>query len=254
MPHRTSDSGAASTRPSVAVDIRPVSVLNPGADCLYLLVGDHAGIAIPERLGDLGVSSADLARHIACDIGVEALGQRLSARLGATFISQRYSRLVIDCNRDPNDPESIVETSDGTSIPGNLALDSAERARRRREVFEPYHAAIAEALDAGRATRLVALHSFTPSMQGRARPWRVGVLHRDDSPLSKTVLTRLHETLDGAVVGDNEPYRMDGTDFTVPHHCDPRGIDYLELEVRQDELADDRGCDAIADLIAAVLP
>ncbi|MBL8771130.1 MAG: N-formylglutamate amidohydrolase [Phenylobacterium sp.] len=227
-------------------------MLNPGAPSGFLLVGDHAGDAIPPRLGDLGVGPADRARHIACDLGVAALGRALSVRLDATFISQRYSRLVIDCNRSPDHPQSIVETSDGTSVPGNAGLGDRERVRRRREIFEPYHAAIAAALDARPGRRLVSLHSFTPVMQGQRRPWRLGVLHRDDSPLSRSVLARLRGRL-GEAVGDNEPYRMDGDDFTVPHHCDPRGLDYLELEVRQDELAHPDGVAAIAALVADAL-
>lgn len=230
-----------------------MDVLNPGAAGRFLLVGDHAGHRIPHRLGNLGVGPADLARHIACDLGVASLGRALSVLLEATFISQRMSRLVIDCNRDPDHVASIVTESDGTPIPGNAALDPGERARRRREVFDPYHATISAALDARPTIPLVALHSFTPAMQGRARPWRLGVLHRGDSALSRQVLERLRTRLGPAAVGDNEPYRMDGTDFTVPHHCDPRGLDYLELEVRQDELADADGCAAIATLIASAL-
>lgn len=253
MPERADDSGTVSTRPDAAAGDNPVAVLNPGAPGRFLLVGDHAGDRIPERLGDLGVSPTDLARHIACDLGVRSLGRALSALLDATFIRQRFSRLVIDCNRDPEDAASIVAESDGTAIPGNADVDAQERVRRRREIFEPYHATIASALDERQARRLVALHSFTPTMQGRARPWRIGVLHREDSALSRQVLGRLRAQLGEHVVGDNEPYRMDGTDFTVPYHCDPRGLDYLELEVRQDELATADGCAAIATLIAEAL-
>jgi predicted N-formylglutamate amidohydrolase len=253
LPQRANDSAAAYTRQLDATGDNPVNVLNPGAASPFLLVGDHAGREIPARLGDLGLAPADRARHIAWDIGVEGLGRALAGRLGVTFISQRFSRLVIDCNRDPGHCESIVEESDGTPIPGNVGLDVQERARRRREIFTPYHAAIAAALDAKPVKGLVALHSFTPTMQGQARPWRIGVLHRDDSPLSRSVLARLRAALGEDVVGDNAPYRMDGTDFTVPHHCDPRGIDYLELEVRQDEISHAAGCGLVAALVAEAL-
>ena len=228
-------------------------VLRPAAPSRYLLVGDHAGHAIPPGLEGLGVGPADLRRHIACDLGVEGLGSELSRRRDATFIHQRWSRRVIDCNRHPDHPGSIVTESDGTRVPGNANLSAEARALRLRAIFEPYHAAIAAALDAGPATTLVALHSFTPAMQRQARPWRMGVLHRADSALSLRVLGRLRAQLGAAAVGDNQPYQMDGTDFTVPHHCDPRGIDYLELEVRQDELADPAGCTAMAALIAEAL-
>jgi predicted N-formylglutamate amidohydrolase len=231
----------------------PFDVLRPASGSRYLLVGDHAGHAIPPGLDDLGLGPADLTRHITCDLGVETLGRELSGRLDATFISQRWSRLVIDCNRHPDHPGSILAESDGTLVPGNVNLSAEARALRLRAVFEPYHAAIAAALDAGPATTLVSLHSFTPAMQGQARPWRMGVLHRGDSALSLQVLGRLRARLGAAAVGDNQPYQMDGTDFTVPHHCDPRGIDYLELEVRQDELADAAGCAAMAALIVEML-
>jgi predicted N-formylglutamate amidohydrolase len=231
-------------------------VQNPGAASPFLLVGDHAGREIPGRLGDLGLSHADQERHIAWDIGVAGLGAKLAEALGAPFIAQRYSRLVIDCNRDPQRPDAIPQISDGSTIPGNAGLGAADRAARVAEVFEPYHRRIGEALEAraGRATVVVALHSFTPVMAGFRRPWRFGVLHLGASPFSNAVLARLRAEPDIGDVGDNEPYQMDGTDFTVPHHAIARGLDYAELEVRQDLIADEEGQTAVAELLARVLP
>lgn len=125
---------------------------------------------------------------------------------------------MIDCIRDPDHAASIVTEGDGTTIPGNANIDARERARRRRENFDPYHAAIASALDGAPATRLVSLQSFTPTMQGRSRPCRVGVLHREDSVLSRQVLGWLRAQLGDPMVGDNAAYCMGGADFTVPHH------------------------------------
>jgi predicted N-formylglutamate amidohydrolase len=231
-----------STHLLVAGDPDPVIVLNPGAPSTFLLLGDHAGREIPRRLNRLGVSDAALDRHIAWDIGIAGLGARLSALLDATFISQVYSRLVVDCNRRPGADGAMPAVSDGELIPGNQDLSPQAVAVRMAEIYTPYQDAIAAALDArtGRATLLIALHSFTPSMQGADRPWRLGVLHRHDSPFSSAVLARLSEDL-GAAVGDNAPYAMDATDNTIPLHADARGLDYLELEVRQDLLADAEG-------------
>jgi len=213
---------------------------------------------MPSRLGDLGLTGPDLTRHIAWDIGVAALGRRLAAALDAPFIAQRFSRLVIDCNRDPARADSIPYESDGTPIPGNAALAPADRAARVAQVFAPYHARIAEELDAraarGLSTLVVALHSFTPAMQGVARPWRFGVLHLGDSAFSRAVLMALGAEPDAPVVGDNEPYCMDEVDFTIPHHAIGRGLDYVELEVRQDLLADEAGQQAVAERLARVLP
>ena len=237
-------------------DPPPVIVVNPRGSSALLLLGDHAGREIPAALGDLGLPPEAMQRHIAWDIGVAALGERLAWALDAAFIRQTYSRLVIDCNRRPDDPTSVPAISDGHAIPGNTGLSEAALAARRDEIFAPYHAVIARVLDRreedGRPTLFVSMHSFTPVFQGFVRPWRYGVLHRGDSPFSDRVLAALRARL-GDEAGDNQPYAMDGTDNTVPLHVDARGHDYLELEVRQDLVADTEGQEAAAAFIAEVL-
>jgi predicted N-formylglutamate amidohydrolase len=223
----------------------------------YLLVCDHAGRTIPRRLGDLGLPPSELDRHIAWDIGALDLSRRLAEALDSALVHQSYSRLVIDCNRAPDHPGSIVTVSDGCEIPGNLGLTPADAEARRREVFEPYHACIAAELDArqagGAPTLLVCVHSFTPSMGGFDRPWHVGVLHLGDSPASAALLERLRRE-EGVVVGDNQPYAMDGTDYTAPVHSRRSGIDAVELEVRQDLLQDPVSARRIADIFLRLLP
>jgi predicted N-formylglutamate amidohydrolase len=250
------DLPGASSSLLVAGDLDPWIVENLAGFSLLVLLGDHAGRAIPARLGDLGVCSADLDRHIGWDIGVAGLGAALSQRLDAVFVHQRYSRLVIDCNRAPDDPGSIPPVSDGTPIPGNQALKPGDIDARRREIFQPYQDRIAEVLDerlaAGRASLLVSLHSFTPSMGEIARPWRFGVLHRGDSAFSRAVLAILRADW-GEAAGDNQPYAMDRIDYTIPHHADPRGLDYLELEVRQDLIASAKAQSETAEVLARVL-
>jgi predicted N-formylglutamate amidohydrolase len=233
-------------------------VTTSGASSPFLLLGDHAGRVIPSRLRRLGLREPELSRHIAWDIGVAGLGRCLSAALDATFIAQRFSRLVIDCNRNPARADSIPGMSDGTIIPANQALTAAEREARISQIFAPYHARITEELDArvarAQPTIIVALHSFTPTMQGFARPWRFGVLHLGASAYSNAVLARLRAEPVDPQVGDNEPYRMDDVDFTIPHHAIARGFDYLELEVRQDLIADAAGQQSVTDLLVRVLP
>jgi predicted N-formylglutamate amidohydrolase len=248
-----------SSRPLLAPNERSVVLaLNPGADSPFLLLGDHAGREIPQSLAGLGLPKAELDRHIAWDIGVAACGARLSEALNAPFIRQRFSRLVIDCNRDPARADAIPEVSDGAQIPGNQALSAEARQARISEIAEPYHAAIAAELDAradrGLPTTLISLHSFTPRMNGCDRPWRFGVLHAGNSPYSRAVLARLRTEFGEALVGDNEPYTMDEVDFTIPRHAGGRGLDYLELEVRQDLIADPAGQAEIAAVVARLLP
>ncbi|WP_267388300.1 N-formylglutamate amidohydrolase [Sphingomonas sp. GC_Shp_3] len=224
-----------------ADDPIPVRIVNPAGTSSFLLIGDHAGNAVPAYLTPFGVSDEEMVRHIAWDIGIAELGERLATALDATFISQRYSRLVIDCNRDPAAPDAMPEFSDGTTLPRNAALSDADRATRVAAVHTPYHAAIAAELTrrdaAGRETVVIALHSFTPTMRGVARPWQIGVLHggANDS-FARAVLAGLTARGD-LVVGDNEPYAMDRIDYTIPQHAFAAGRRYVETEIRQDLLA-----------------
>lgn len=207
----------------------------------FVLVGDHAGREVPAALHALGLAKRDLERHIAVDIGVLDLGNALADLLDAPFISQRYSRLVVDCNRWPSAGDWIAEASDGTVIPGNRDLDGEARNARKREIYDPYHQAIADALDE-RTTKagspiFVSLHSFAPELAGQRRPWEIGVLHDghcDEFALALLELLRASPVREG----DNQPYRMDATDFTVPYHAFARGLSYVEIEVRQDLFPD----------------
>ena len=234
------------------------AIVSRGGTSPFLLIGDHGGNRVPQALTDLGLPAAELARHIGWDIGVTALGTALAARLDAVFVHQRYSRLVIDCNRSPDAADAIPAVSDGTVVPGNAAIMATARAARVAAIHAPYHAAIAAELvrrtASGQPTALIALHSFTPVMRDTVRPWHCGVLHNGaNDALSRTMLAAL-QAEDDLIVGDNEPYAMAGTDFTVPHHAFPASVPYLEIEVRQDLLADAAGVAAWAARLARLLP
>ena len=243
------DQGAASRLLSPD-DPAPVIVHNSGASAPILLICDHAGRRIPSRLGNLGLPPAELERHIAWDIGAAELARRLADSLGAELFLQTYSRLVADCNRDPGEAAIAPEISDGAPIPGNAGLSPQALGARIAEIHAPYHAAIATALDRkGPETLVVSVHSFTPVMQGFRRPWQVGVLHSHDSPASTRLLAALQAQAD-LVVGDNQPYAMDGIDYSIPRHAKARRLDYLELEIRQDLIESEQGQDTIAALLA----
>ena len=234
----------------------PAMVRAPGARAAELFVCDHAGRAVPRRLGDLGAPAAEFERHIAWDLGAWELTLRLADAFKACAIGQRYSRLVIDCNRDPARADAMPAVSDGAPIPANAALTAEGRAARVAAIHAPYHAAIASELAwrraGGLSTRLILVHSFTPRMGGRDRPWRYGVLHLGASPLSHAALAAFAE-LGETEVGDNEPYAMNVTDYTAPRHGIGSAVDYLELEVRQDLLADAAGVARVAALLGRVI-
>jgi len=241
-------------------DPRPVGDERLQGSSRFLLIADHAGNAVPETLVDLGVSSVDLNRHIGIDIGIHGVSQRLSALLDAPYIFQRYSRLVIDCNRPPGHPTSIAPLSDGTRVPANLNLSSLEARLREEEIFWPYQRSIAAQIArmrlSGRAPVVIAMHSFTPKHGDypAPRPWHIGVLFNRDDRLARPLIALLEAEGD-LTVGVNEPYAVDDSgDYAVPVHCEKGGLLHVELEIRQDLIESAVGQLRWAERLARLLP
>ena len=237
-------------------DAAPVVEHNPSGRSPFLLTSDHFGRAIPEKLGDLGLPSSELTRHIASDIGIAGVARALSAHLDAHLIAQAYSRLVIDCNRPFTSSSSIPLMSEATTVPGNEGLAREAIAARRHEVFEPYHRHITDVIDRrlreGMPTVLVSLHSFTPVYAGIKRPWHVGTLYQSDTRLPPLLLKGLRAHAD-LVVGDNEPYAVSNeTDYTIPVHGEACGLMNTGIEIRQDLISDQAGEAEWAERLAAI--
>ncbi|MET0221515.1 MAG: N-formylglutamate amidohydrolase [Tardiphaga sp.] len=226
-------------------EVPPVLEQNVSGASPFLFACDHYGRLLPEALGDLGLPESELERHIAWDIGIAGVAEQVAQALDAHLVAQRYSRLVIDCNRPPGAPNAIPMISERTTIPGNEGLTHEAAELRRRAIFAPYHDRLGEVIEAraraGRPTVLVALHSFTPVYAGIARPWHVGTLYQHDRILPPLLLAGLRAE-PGLVVGDNQPYAVsDTTDYTIPVHGEARGLINSGIEIRQDLIADAAG-------------
>ena len=245
-----------------AGDPPPFEVLNPGGAAPFLLICDHAGRAVPKRLDMLGLDDAVLMRHIGWDIGAAEVTRHLSRRFDAPAVLSRYSRLVIDCNRVPGNPKSIAEVSDGVRVPGNCGLSQAEAARRKRELFDPYHAAVEAAIigfrQAGRVPAVLSIHSCTPVMNGQERPWHIGVLHDKDLRIATPLIENLAARGD-VCVGDNKPYSGRGQSGKSIHlHACDHGLPHVMVEIRQDLIDTHKGAahwaqvmgDALAPIMA----
>lgn len=211
----------------------------------FVIVVDHANPRIPRRLNNLGLPTSELQRHIAWDIGALGVARQVALVLDAPLVAQNYSRLVIDCNRDPKVRTSIPRSSESIDIPGNRDLSDAEVAARRTEIFEPYHRRIRALLDeraaAGRPTILVAQHSMTNIYHGVAREMHAAVLYNRDRRFAGLVLDELRRE-GGLNIADNQPYSVsDETDYTIPRHAEARGLAHVEIELRQDLVSDDAG-------------
>jgi predicted N-formylglutamate amidohydrolase len=237
-------------------DVPPVLELNSAGRSPFLLTCDHYGRAVPRLLGDLGLPASEFERHIAWDVGIAGVAAALAKHLDAQLIAQRYSRLVIDCNRPPGAPGSIPRISDATVIPGNEDLARGAIEARREAIFDPYHRRIREAIDRRSRdsipTVLVSLHSFTPVYAGLARPWHIGTLYHRDTVMPPLLLKLLRAETD-LVVGDNEPYAVsDETDYTIPVHGEARGLTNTGIEIRQDLITEQAGQMQWADRLARI--
>ena len=211
----------------------------------FVIVVDHASPRIPRRLQNLGLPASELQRHIAWDIGALGVARQTAAALDAVLVAQNYSRLVIDCNRDPAVASSIPRVSESSDIPGNAALSEDDIAARRVEIFDPYHNHVRALLDeraaAGRSTILVAQHTMTNIYHGVRREMHAAVLYNRDRRFAGLVLERLRREKE-LLVADNEPYFVsDATDYTIPRHGEARGLPHVEIEIRQDLVSDEAG-------------
>ena len=225
----------------------------------WVLSCEHASASLPREYHGLGVSRHERYDHIGWDIGARGVQREIAKRLGAPAVASRWSRLLIDCNRDLHDDTLIVHTSDGVRIPGNVRVSRAERARRIALAHTPYHTAMdrmvarAKRAHPDAAVQLLALHSFTPVMNGEDRPWQVGILWRGDQRLSAPVLAALRARGD-LVVGDNQPYSgIRDFGFTVQFHAQRPRLPHVMIEVRQNEIDTPEGAQRYAAILHAAL-
>jgi len=231
-------------------------VFNPMGRSSVLVVCDHASRRIPATLDNLGLDELALGRHIASDIGAAEVAEHLARLLDAPAVLAGYSRLVVDCNRQLDDPTSILAVSDGEFIPGNHGLTDEQKDQRIRQFFDPYHDAIRRRIGSferrGVVPAFIAVHSFTPIFQETRRPWQIGILWDTDPRIPVPLMRGLGER--GVVVGDNEPYSGRApSDYTIDHHAEITGLPHASIEVRQDLVETPDGALEWAETLAAVL-
>jgi predicted N-formylglutamate amidohydrolase len=234
----------------------PYRLLNADGASPLLLVCDHASNRVPRRLQNLGLPAAVLDTHIGWDPGAAKVAQGLAEKLDAPLLLSQYSRLVIDCNRPPQSPESIPSQSAGVLIPGNQNLSESDRRLRLESLFLPYQQAIAQLLQQPRtATALLSIHSFTPQLNGECRPWQIGVAYYQDARLAQSLFNALAQSkqlrASGWQVGFNQPYAIETEfDYTVPLQGEGRDLPCAMVEMRQDMIADQHGVQQLIDLLA----
>ncbi len=235
---------------------QPFDIVGADRDSPWLIACDHASNRVPPETGggSLGLSEAEMSRHIAYDVGAAGVTRHLADLLGAPAILGRFSRLVIDPNRGEDDPTLIMKLYDGTIVPGNRHIDAIERERRLEAYYRPYHAAYAELAARRPDTIIVAVHSFTPRLKSRApRPWHVGILRADwDQRFSRPLLELLRAEGD-LCVGENQPYAGHLPGDAVDRHALSPGRPNALIELRHDLITDPVGQHGWAARLAPML-
>ena len=234
----------------------PFYVMHPESSRPVLLVCDHAASRFPEALGDMGLDAFARRCHLAIDIGAGPLTEYLADSLGVTAVLAQYSRLVIDCNRDLMDSGAFLEYGDGIRVPGNCGLRQSDRDARAKAIYTPYHDAIetqlARLMKTAAAPAFVAVHSFTPVLNGEPRPWEIGVLWDQDQGLHQHFVDSFRSA--GFKTGDNEPYSGKApADYTIDHHAEIRGLPCVGIEVRQDLIGDPAGVARIGNVLHRII-
>ncbi|WP_373475110.1 N-formylglutamate amidohydrolase [Sphingorhabdus sp.] len=213
-----------------------------------LIVSDHASNHVPAGI-DLGVDPKQLERHIAWDIGVAEVAEKIVADYPSAAILGNVSRLVVDLNRYPDEPDVIPVQSDGLFIPGNQ-LDLMGRMDRIARHFKPYHDMLDALIKDHRPALILSLHSFTPQLASRPdeqRPWELGLLYNEKEAPSKCAISFLDAA--GINVGDQLPYSGKILNATMNRHAEGNEIPYVGIELRQDRVLENEGQERFARIL-----
>lgn len=196
-----------------------------------LIVADHATNRVPADI-DLGIDASLMEEHIAVDIGVEGIAEKMASRPGTAAFLGNVSRLVCDTNRRADDPAAIPEMSDGRTIPGNAEIDREARLAR---FHHPFHEALSRLMDEFPPALTLILHSYTTALAvdpDSHRPWHCGLLY-DEDPRGARLAQPLLEA-EGFIVGDQLPYSGKIYNATISRHVESERRPYLYIEIRQD--------------------
>lgn len=249
---------------SLLTSTDPAAVELYNADSLgqtpILIICDHASNAVPKALDDMGISQADLNRHIGWDIGAQQISKHLADHLGAPALLAGVSRLVIDVNRAPSHEKSIPEISDHTAIPANTNLTPLQKQQRIDEIYTPYHDKFAECLTAIRAQGteplVISIHSFTAELKGDTRETEIGILWDNNKDFAHRMIETLREQNPDMMIGSNDPYSfLDDPELnhSLRRHDLHKGTRYMLVEFRQDLIEQDEAAEKYAAIFLKAL-
>ncbi|HMP78237.1 MAG TPA: N-formylglutamate amidohydrolase [Pirellulaceae bacterium] len=139
-----------------------------------LLTCEHAGFEIPAEFASSFADAGDVLRsHRGWDPGALDVAAYLSRSLAAPLIATRVSRLLVETNRSRSHPKLFSEFV--------KALPVAKRDSILQQYYFPHRQSVVEWIkphvQARKTVLHVAVHSFTPVLNGEVRLCDVGLLY-----------------------------------------------------------------------------
>ena len=174
---------------------------------------EHASNAVPPEV-ELGLPEDILETHVAWDPGARPVAKLLAEDLGAPLFTGDWTRLLVDLNRSPWNPEVVPSVAFDVPVPGNQHLTDAHVQARLQRYHEPYwravQAEVRRRLDRGPDARVLhlSIHSFTGEFRGELRPMSMGIMMDPNQPLERRVADVLLAELEaqGVHAVENQPY------------------------------------------------
>jgi len=198
-----------------------------------ILTCEHGGYQIPEPYAVL-FEKADkvLKSHRGWDPGALELFQVLQQNLRAPGYYSLISRLLVDLNRSSHHPKVFSEFVKPLKEFEKLQLLATYYAPHRRRI----EATISQ-LGSAETVLHIAIHTFTPVLNGKKRNADIGILYDPsreyESAFAEKWVKKLRELAPHLVVRKNYPYlgKSDG----LPTYLRTRFSNYIgiELEVNQ---------------------
>ena len=191
---------------------------------------------MPDEWRHLFAGHEDVLRsHRGWDPGAFEVGRELARALGAPYIAQRVTRLLVETNRSENHPQLFSEFT--------RALSPDDRRQLMERYYRPHRRRVVEAVDEVLKYADVAIHvgvhSFTPIWEGEERRVDVGLLYDPSSPLERDLCARWRDELrrvrPDLRIRRNTPYRgvADGLTKTLRRVFGTERYVGIELEMSQ---------------------
>jgi len=160
-----------------------------------LICCEHASNRLPD---DWTWPEADIQlsnTHWAVDKGAKEVATLLSRNLNVHCLLARFTRLLIDANRNLESDTLFRDTCDGNQVQLNRKenLTNSDIQKRISRYYIPFHNALDELLQKYPIDNVFSIHSFTPNYEGKARSLEIGVLFDKDTELGHQICSALKD-------------------------------------------------------------